>query len=137
MEGAVSIYKDDCLVQKRFGVNEYLACIEQIPPSQRYNGTPLCGLQYCAIYFPHDPLHCNKILAISCKGGQQRAAHSRRRRELSRERFWEPTESSSLGYISLTRSLGRASRRRDAAILPPMTAFLFCLLLAYLLTAYL
>jgi len=27
-------------------------------------------LQYCAIYFPHDhdPLYCNKILAISCKG---------------------------------------------------------------------
>ena len=33
---------------------------------------PLYCLQYCAIYFPHDPLYfffnCNKILAISCKG---------------------------------------------------------------------
>jgi len=25
---------------------------------------PLYCLQYCAIYFPHDPLYCNKILAI-------------------------------------------------------------------------
>ena len=29
---------------------------------------PLYCLQYCAIYFPHDPLYCNKILTISCKG---------------------------------------------------------------------
>jgi len=29
---------------------------------------PLYCLQYCAIYFSHDPLYCNKILAISCKG---------------------------------------------------------------------
>jgi len=29
---------------------------------------PFYCLQYCAIYFPHDPLYCNKILAISCKG---------------------------------------------------------------------
>ena len=28
-------------------------------------------LQYCAIYFPHDPLYCNKILAIFCKGQSQ------------------------------------------------------------------
>ena len=30
--------------------------------------TPLYCLQYCAIYFPHDPIYSNKILAISCKG---------------------------------------------------------------------
>jgi len=30
--------------------------------------TPLYCLQYCAIYFSHDPLYCSKILAISCKG---------------------------------------------------------------------
>jgi len=29
---------------------------------------PLYCLQYCAVYFPHDPLYYNKILAISCKG---------------------------------------------------------------------
>jgi len=28
---------------------------------------PLYCLQYCAIYFPHDPLYCNKILPISCR----------------------------------------------------------------------
>jgi len=27
---------------------------------------PLYCLQCCAIYVPHDPLYCNKILAISC-----------------------------------------------------------------------
>ena len=31
---------------------------------------PLYCLEYCAIHFPHDPLYCNKILAISCKEGQ-------------------------------------------------------------------
>jgi len=35
----------------------------QYPPPR----PPYC-LQYCAIYFPHDSLYCNKILAISCKG---------------------------------------------------------------------
>jgi len=29
---------------------------------------PRYCLQYCAIYFAHDPLYCDKILAISCKG---------------------------------------------------------------------
>jgi len=38
---------------------------------------PLYCLQYCAIYFPHDPLYCNKILAISCKGQGPSPAPSR------------------------------------------------------------
>ena len=32
---------------------------------------------YCAIYFPHDPLYCNKILAISCKGQTPTHRHTR------------------------------------------------------------
>jgi len=31
------------------------------PPSP-----PLLPIQYCAIYFPHDPLYCNKILVMIC-----------------------------------------------------------------------
>ena len=47
--------------EKRKGYYCTLLCNSSLP-------APLYCLQYCAIYFPHDPLYCNKILAISCKG---------------------------------------------------------------------
>ena len=63
-DGSRCLKKKSVLDREKKGVLLYyctLLCNTSLP-------TPLYCLQYCAIYFPHDPLYCNKILAMSCKG---------------------------------------------------------------------
>jgi len=60
-EVSAQCLKKNCSRHGKEGIIAQLLCNTPLP-------APLCCLQYCAIYFPHDPLYCNKILAISCKG---------------------------------------------------------------------
>jgi len=60
LDGSRCLKKKSCQTRKR---GHYCTLLCDIPLP-----APFYCLQYCAIYFPHDPLYCNKILAISCKG---------------------------------------------------------------------
>jgi len=61
LDGSRCHKKKSFLTRKRGHYYRTLLCNIPLPD-------PLYCLQYCAIYFPHDPLYCNTILAISCKG---------------------------------------------------------------------